>query len=267
MIDAHVHIETRPYRSDYIWEFITQAQKRGITELYLLEHSHRFQEFYEIYRHNLKDDPQVGPYQRGWLKRKMKRTLQEYQFLIKIMRREDLPIKIYWGLEVCYFPGEEQAIAEIVSGFDWDFLTGAVHWLDGWGFDHPQTKGSWRGRDLNATYHRYYELLQQMIATDLFDHIAHPDSLKCFGFYPTVDLSDVYRELAQLAKQHHVKMEFNNGLNLNYFHPELGLNRKLLACLKGAGVELITASDAHHPEDVGYYIREAEEIINQVQPM
>jgi histidinol phosphatase-like PHP family hydrolase len=41
----------------------------------------------------------------------------------------------------------------------------------------------------------------------------------------------------------------------------------LLACLKGAGVELITASDAHHPEDVGYFIREAEEIINQVQPM
>jgi histidinol-phosphatase (PHP family) len=267
MLDAHVHIETRPYRPDYIWEFINQAQKSGITELYLLEHSHRFKEFHQIYRHILIDDPQVGAYQRGWLERKMKRSLHEYQMLIETMRQEDLPIKVSWGLEICYFPGEEQAIAEIVSGFDWDFLTGAVHWLDGWGFDHPQTKSSWQGRDINATYHRYYELLQQMISADLFDHIAHPDSLKCFGFYPTVDSTGTYRDLAQLAKRHQVKMEFNNGLYLNYFHPELGPNRTLLACLKAAGVELITASNAHHPEDVGKYIREAEEIIKQVQPL
>jgi histidinol-phosphatase (PHP family) len=261
MIDAHVHIETRPYRPDFIWEFINQAHKMGVKDLFLLEHSHRFKEFQDIYRHILIDDSQVGVYQREWLGRKMKRSLKEYLRLIQAMRQEELPLKVHWGLEVCYFPGEEQAIKTVVSGFDWDFLTGAIHWLDGWGFDHPQTKTSWQGRDINATYHRYYELMKQMIVSDLFDHIAHPDSLKCFGFYPTDDLTATYRELAQLAKRHQVKFEFNNGLYLNYFHPELGLNRTLLACLKTAGVEIITASDAHHPEDVGKYIREAQAII------
>jgi histidinol-phosphatase (PHP family) len=264
MIDAHVHIETRPYRTDFIWEYINQACKMGIKELYLLEHSHRFKEFFQIYRHILQDDSPVGVYQREWLKRKMKRSLGEYYSLIRAMRQEVLPLKVYWGLEICYFPGEEQALQAIAAGFDWDFLTGAVHWLDGWGFDHPQTKSSWRNRDVDAIYHLYYENLKQMIGSGLFDHIAHPDSLKCFGHYPTVDLTPTYHELAQLAKHHQVKVEFNNGLYLNYFHPELGLNRSLLACLKQAGVELLTASDAHHPEDVGKYIREAEAIIKNI---
>jgi histidinol-phosphatase (PHP family) len=264
MIDAHVHIETRPYRIDSIWEFINQAQKMGIEDLYLLEHSHRFKEFQAVYRHILADDSQVGVYQREWLKRTMRRSLNEYLMLIRAMRQEKLPLKVHWGLEVCYFPGEEQAIAAVVSGFDWDFLTGAIHWLDGWGFDHPQTKSSWQGRNIDAVYHQYYEQMKQMIGSELFDHIAHPDSLKCFGFYPTADFTGTYREIAQLAKQHQVKFEFNNGLYLNYFYPELGLNRTFLACLKAAGVEILTASDAHHPEDVGKYIREAEVIIQNV---
>jgi histidinol-phosphatase (PHP family) len=262
MIDAHVHIETRPYRPDFIWEFISQAQKMGITELYLLEHSHRFIEFHDIYRHILRDDSAVGIYQRKWLERKMKRSLNEYRMLIQAVRQEELPLKVHWGLEICYFPGEEEAIKTIVSGFDWDFLTGAIHWLDGWGFDHPLTKSSWQGRDIDAIYRKYYENLKQMIRSGLFSLIAHPDSIKCFGYYPTADFTHVYRELARLARQHQVKMEFNSGLYLNYFHPELGLNHSLLACLLQEGVELITASNAHHPEDVGKYIREAEAIIN-----
>jgi histidinol-phosphatase (PHP family) len=261
MIDAHVHIETRPYRPDFIWEFVSQAERMGITDLYLLEHSHRFEEFGPIYRHVLTDASPVGVYQREWLERKMKRSLNEYLMLIQAMRQTEFPIKVHWGLEICYFPGEEQTITAIASGFDWDFLVGAVHWLDGWGFDHPRTKSSWQGRDCNALYRKYYELTRQMICSGLFDQIAHPDSIKCFGSYPTEDLTDTYREIARLAKRQAVKMEFNTGLHLNYFHPEVGLNRNFLACLKAADVAIVTASDAHHPEDVGKYIREAEEII------
>jgi histidinol-phosphatase (PHP family) len=258
MIDGHVHIETRPYLPDSIWEYAERAAEKGITELYLLEHSHRFKEFEGMYRHILIDHPEVGEYQRKWLERKMKRSITEYMALVKRMRQDTFPVKIRWGLEVCYFPGEEKMIEEITSGFSWDFLTGGIHWIDGWGFDHPQTRKSWKEKDVDAVYRRYYEIMKEMIGSGLFDIIAHPDSLKCFGYHPTADLRQTYREIGRLARQYQVKMEFNNGLHINYSYPEIGLNPVMLACFQAESVTMITASDAHHPQDVGVYIREAE---------
>lgn len=265
MIDAHVHIETRPYRPESIWEYVTQAEAVGLTELYLLEHSYQFKDFSELYRrHILADDSQVGVYQRGWLERKLKRSLTEYIRLIQMMREIDFPVKVHWGLEICYFPGEETTIKEIVSGFDWDYLVGAVHWLNGWGFDHPRNRSSWNGKNINDIYRQYFKIMKQMISSGLFDHIAHADSLKCFGHYPTFDLRTEYSEIAALARQHQVKLEFNCGLRLNYNHPELGLNPVFLKTLRDTGVPIVTASNAHHPEEVGKFIREAEELIKNV---
>ena len=45
VIDGHVHIERGDYSIQWINEFVKYALDRGISEIYLLEHSHRFLEF------------------------------------------------------------------------------------------------------------------------------------------------------------------------------------------------------------------------------
>ena len=67
--------------------------------------------------------------------------------------------------------------------------------------------------------------------------------------------------MATLLKQHHMKAENNVGCYYRYGHPDLGLSDELLHILKENQVELIYASDAHQPEDVGNYIKEAMERI------
>ena len=55
MIDGHVHLENGPLTKDYVYEFIDEAIKKGIDELQILDHTHRFKEFapiYESYRIN-----------------------------------------------------------------------------------------------------------------------------------------------------------------------------------------------------------------------
>ena len=172
------------------------------------------------------------------------------------MRQEVLPIQVHFGLEICYFPQEEALIDKLTRDFDWDFLTGSVHWIDGWGFDHPPTQAAWLTRDVNQVYQRYFDLIRQLIQSRLFNHLAHPDSIKCFNHYPSFDLNNTYRDIAKNAKTYGIKVENSAGLHLNYGHAELGLNRQFLAHLKAEGVTLITASDAHRPEDVGRYIPE-----------
>jgi histidinol-phosphatase (PHP family) len=171
---------------------------------------------------------------------------------------------VRFGLEICYFPESVDAIREILADFEWDFLTGAIHWIDGFGFDHRDNIPIWLKSDVNMLYRRYYTLMVQAIESGIFAVIAHPDSIKCFDFYPTDDLGSLYEEVADSAKKHQVEMEFSNGLFINYGHKELGMNRKLLRVLKRNGVRLVTASDAHRPEDVGRYITEAESIIDAI---
>jgi hypothetical protein len=82
-----------------------------------------------------------------------------------------------------------------------------------------------------------------------------------FGHYPSSDFTNIYESLATALKESEMKAEFSNGLYINYGHKELGLNTDLLKILLDNNVQIVTASDAHRPEDVGKYIMEAKELI------
>lgn len=260
MIDRHVHIEKGPYTEEWIMEFVKKSQEMDIDKLFLLEHSHRFIEFEEIYD-SIKKDSGYGNYQKEWLEKKCTINIKDYQNFIISMKDRGFPIEVYFGLEVCYFPEKEKEIKQILSTFDYDFITGSIHWIDGWGFDHPTTKKSWRDKDIDNVYVRYYNLMIQLVKSKMFDVLAHPDSIKCFNYYSNKRLSQIYIDLAKTLVENNVKAEFNNGLYINYGHNELGTNRELLKILIDNGVEIVTASDAHRPEDVGKYIKEATDII------
>ena len=65
MIDCHVHIERGPYDLDWLKKFIVQGQQAGLSEIYILEHTHRFREFLPLYF----PMSQYNSYQYHWLQR------------------------------------------------------------------------------------------------------------------------------------------------------------------------------------------------------
>ncbi|GKX31078.1 histidinol-phosphatase [Vallitalea longa] len=261
MIDMHVHLERGPYTKEWLMELVSNAVKRDIDALYLLEHSFRFVEFRNIYG-TIIEHEDYGTYQSEWLSNRMQLELTDYKDFITKMREYEFPIEVRFGLEICYFPDKEEEIKKCISNFDWDFLTGSIHWIDGWGFDHEKTKENWRKCNIDKVYERYYKLMIQLVESRIFNILAHPDSIKCFDYYPTIKLTNVYIQLAKALKRNNVKAEFSSGLHINYGHGDLGLNKELLKILSEYEVDIVTASDAHRPEDVGKYIREAKKILN-----
>lgn len=177
MTDVHVHIERGPYTKEWIDKFVKQALQMGMDEIYLLEHSHRFVEFTPMYTSVC----EYNDYQKNWYKSKVSLSIKDFQQLITEMRTMDFPIKIKWGLEVCYFPEYEKLIRNILSSFDFDFAVGSIHWVNGFGFDHKAE--FWNGIDSEELYRRYYELMLCLVKSDLFSGVAHPDSIKCFCLY------------------------------------------------------------------------------------
>ena len=110
---------------------------------------------------------------------------------------------------------------------------------------------------MEKIYIRYYEIMRDLCASELFDGLAHPDSIKCFGYLPPRDMSDEYIMLADELNRQSMYAENSGGLRLNY-NPdlELGLNEKLLNVFKTRNVRILPASDAHKQSDVGANIPE-----------
>lgn len=113
----------------------------------------------------------------------------------------DLPVKVSFGLEVCYVPEYEAFLKALLSNYQFDFLVGAIHSIDGILYDMPFSKTLlWQQSDVDHIYKRYYELVFQLIKSDLFTQLAHPDTIKLFNYYPTYDLTPTYHELSKAIK-------------------------------------------------------------------
>ena len=255
MIDGHMHLEMGELTSEYVLKFVEQAKQKGLTTIQILDHTHRFKEF-EIMYEELKQ----YPIQKKWLENKemkFKNTLEEYQELINEVKAMNLGIEVLFGLEVCYVPKYKDYIASLLQKYNYDFVVGAIHSIDGILYDMGFSKQLlWDVYDTNKIYERYYKLVFDLVESNLFTQLAHPDTIKLFNYYPTYDLKETYTELTTLLNKHNMKAENNTGCFYRYKHKDMGLSDDLLTIFKQNNVAMICASDAHKPEDVGSYIKE-----------
>lgn len=253
MIDGHVHLEKGPLKKEYVYEFVDEALKKGIDELQILDHTHRFKEFAPIY-----EKCRINQAQIDWLNSDLRNSIYEYISLIEEIKKEELPIKVTFGLEVCYQKAEEENIKKLIKDiYDWDFLVGSVHSIDYLVYDSAWSKKElWDKYPVDDIYRRYYEIVFDLVKSDLFSQLAHPDTIKMFNYYPSYDLIPTYIELAKLLNEHHMKVENNVGCYYRYHHKDMGLSSELLKVFKDNKCDLITVSDAHYPKDVGNCIKD-----------
>lgn len=258
MIDGHVHLENGDLSVDYAMQFVNAAAEKGIDTLQILDHTHRFLEFAPMYD-GVRNASEL---QAAWLKKKTKDHLCEYHRLIETMKQMDLPIEVKFGLEVCYTPESESFLRTILAQYPYDFIVGSVHSIDGILYDMPFSKELlWDKKDADTIYRRYYELIEQLMRSDLFTQVAHPDTIKLFDIWPSYDLKPTYEQLAALASEKGLKMENNTGCHYRYHTADIGLSDDFIKALCRHDVQIITASDAHYPAHVGNYIKEAQQRI------
>lgn len=248
MIDGHTHLENGDLTKEYVHQFIDAAIQKGIDHLCILDHTHRFFEFKELYDQVCAFDVR----QKKWVESKQKNSIHEYYSLIKEIKKERLPIKVSFGLEVCFSPNHIDFLKEKLNEFPYDFLVGAIHSIDGAIYDlHELSKELlWTKNDVDMIYRQYFDCLIQAIDSKLFTQIAHPDVIKMYEIYPSYDLTNTYIEIAKHASKANVALEDNTGASYRYHHPEIGLHPVFRNILKEHNVKIITCSDAHYPKDV-----------------
>ncbi len=257
VLDLHTHVW--PHRPgtptptlDQLRAYCAAAQARGITQIAITEHSHRFDRVIdEVLPHW--DRPRTGPVADATqhvLDVEGGADLDAYVQALLDAQDEGLPILL--GLEVDHLPGTTEAMRSVLDDYPFDVLLGSVHWLDEWlfdAYDNDAFARRWTERDLDDVFEQYVDAVLDLAATGMVDVLAHVDVIKVAGHRPP-DLARIEARLLDGLIEAGVVIEFSSA-GLRKPADDTYPSGHLLAGLARAGVGFTTASDAHTVEQIG----------------
>jgi histidinol-phosphatase (PHP family) len=258
------------YSEEWLDLYLKKAKQIGLKEVGIVDHLYRFKETKNYFEQALNLDPtdSIGKLQSYWLKNVMTEKMDEFVEVIaaakKRWKKEGVLLKL--GIEADYFVGQEHELEELLKGQPWDYVIGSVHYVDGWGFDNPQTAYRFEKFDLLELYTRFYETVEKMIRSNMFDFVAHLDNLKVFNFKVNNESFNKkwYERIALALKETNTATEVNAGLYYRYPVKEMCPSVDFLTSILAKGVPITLSSDSHYPDDLGKYVAENRKLLQQL---
>jgi histidinol-phosphatase (PHP family) len=176
--------------------------------------------------------------------------LPKYVDMVRDVQASTDEIKVRLGIEMDYFPDRMDAIWAAAEPYEFDYVLESVHYIDDWGFSDSRNVSTYRGRDADEIYPRYYDLFCEAAAEGGFDVMAHPDLIKKHGARTSLPLEGMHEAAAEAMASADVAVEVNtSGLRKTAaaIYPSLPFLRACAA----RGVPVSLGSDAHTPTQVG----------------
>ena len=253
LTDYHVHLRPddpgteaeRYFTQGNAERYREVATERGVTELGVSEHVHRFTAALDVWQHpfwraNAVDD------------------LDRYVGFV----RDETDLKL--GIEADYIKGREDRMANLLDSHEWDYVIGSVHFVDDYAIDIDDETDIWRHETTaERVWRRYFEALAASALCGLFDIIAHPDLVKIWGSgrpMPEKDLRFFYEPAVEAMLDAGVAMEVSTA-GLRKPVGEIYPARAYLEMAVDAGIPLALSSDAHRPDDLAHGYDQAVELL------
>lgn len=222
------------------------ASERGIAELGVSEHVHRFHAALDVWDHPFWREQAAD-------------DLEEYVQYV----REDTDLKL--GIEADFVAGREDRMGNLLDSQEWDYVVGSVHFLQDRAIDMKGAFDVWgRGERPEKVWRRYFETLAEAARTGLYDIMAHPDLVKVWGdaHAPEGDLRRYYEPAVEAFAEVGVAVEVSTA-GLRKPCGEIYPARAFLEMVVEAGCPIALSSDAHLPEHIGHGYDQALELLDE----
>jgi histidinol-phosphatase (PHP family) len=254
LTDYHLHLrpdELAATAADYFTaanaeRYREVAEERGIGELGVSEHIHRFSQALDVWDHPFWREQAIDDI---------------YGYCEFVRSATDLRL----GLEVDFVPGREDRTANLIDRLELDYVVGSVHFIGDFAVDQDDY-GIWRsGRSVEEIWRRYFVTLGEAAGSGLFDILAHPDLVKVWGGArprPEGDLRRFYELALEGIVESGVAVEVSTA-GLRKAAGECYPAPAFLELCVDAGVAVALSSDAHVPGDVGRDYEAAFELLGE----
>ena len=172
---------------------------------------------------------------------------------------EDDPLLLR-GLEFSephLYPGDFQRIQE----YDFDVITGAIHWVEGIfvGEDHILDKVN--KFDLFRRYFAKVEAMVEFGGIDVVSHLEFPRRYHGGSFYPLEKLRSILEKMVEQG----IVLEINTAATEKESKDRFLPTSQLLKIYKRAGGQrVVVGSDAHRVEEIGRSFSRVSKCINDL---
>jgi histidinol-phosphatase (PHP family) len=229
------------------------AGERGIAELGVSEHIHRFRQALGVWQHPFWQEHALD-------------DLDDYCRFV----REDTDLRL--GIEADFVAGREDRTANLLEARDFDYVIGSVHFLRDSAVDMDEYSVWSTGCGAEEIWRRYFQTLGEAARSGLFDVLAHPDLVKVWSPahpahperpLPEGDLRRYYELAIDGIAESGIAVEVSTaGLRkrAREIYPAPAF---LQMCLE-AGAPVALSSDAHRPQEVGADYEQALELLERL---
>ncbi len=174
----------------------------------------------------------------------------EYREMVTAQQKKGAP-KILFGIEADYYNGCETFLEQWLPAQGFDFILGSVHFIEDWGFDNPAQRHVWDSVDVTVTWRKYFELIERLADSGLFDAVSHIDLPKKFGYRPS---DKALKEMVQPALDRIARGGIGMELNTSGLRRPVGEiygAGPILSMAHERAIPICFGSDAHNPDEVG----------------
>jgi histidinol-phosphatase (PHP family) len=234
--DFHSHVS----RSSAL-QMVQAAQEKGLHVHGLSEHVFQMQEARSILEHM----PLEGP-------------LLTFATYIESVHAaaQQTGVDVRLGLEVDFIPGKNEDIQASLQGYDWDFLIGSVHEIDGRQVERNRKISREAGE---ALWLRYFKLLREAVSSGYFSVVSHPVRMRVSNPHLPPNFDEELERLAAEATRCDVALELNGYDMLAY----PSLVRRLAKACASEETPVSVGSDAHRPGEIAQAHGQTEEIMRE----
>ncbi|MFA6568957.1 MAG: histidinol-phosphatase [Victivallales bacterium] len=234
LLDYHVHTFLCKHATGIPDEYVDAAIRNGISEMGFSDHC---------------------PWPFGFDPKCRMKTCEFHsyrQIVSDLKEKHEASIKVKFGLEVDWVPGRMDEVFRNLDNEDFDYLIGSVHYTDEFPFDNPDFVEKWREKGVaDNVWHRYFDLILQMVESGKFNIIGHLDLPKKFGYYPaSMDkINKLILKVFTVASENNMAIELNtSGLRkpVREIYPSLEILKLAGKC----NLMITLGSDSHAPNEV-----------------
>lgn len=229
IVDLHNHTTLCNHASGEMEEYVQQAIKNGTKYFGFSDHA------------PMDFDPKY---------RMMFSQMREYEQNVKELKekyKDD--INILLAYEVDFLEGHMDSK---VLNAEVDYLIGSVHFIDKWGFDNPEFIGNYKHKDIDKIWQEYFDKIEFLAKSRLFDIVGHLDLIKVFNFLPKKDIRIIAKDALKAIKKADMVIELNMA-GLRKPTGEIYPSATLMQSISELDIPITFSSDAHEPNQVGLY--------------
>ncbi len=271
MLDYHLHLWPHGERErqpsvEELAAYCEAAQAGGITQIAVTEHLFRFVQadatLSGLWADDRSSSPAVVAQAAEYWDEHNHADLDAYVNAGLEAKAAGLPIVL--GLEVDYYEGRMDKVADLLDGYPFDVLLGSVHWIGAWLFDLIESSlamAEWDHRGVDDAWDAYTRALEELSASGAIDVLAHPDLCKIAGKRPATP-DEFHDRIAEAAAASGIAAEVSSAgwrKPCNEAYPAPPLLQKF----HDLGVPVTTASDAHRLGDVAWRINDLRPLLDQ----